>query len=116
MNLFRLLVSLTLVLSTASYANAPRVKILPLGDSISCASTQKLSYRYPLWKSLVDKGKPFAFVGSQLQKGNGGRHWQHYKGRHFPRANEGHSGWRADQILKGLDGAYNVALMKSTCM
>ena len=79
------------------------IKILPLGDSITCASTQKLSYRYPLWKQLVDAGKQVEFIGSQLQKGNGYRSWTPYKGKAFPKKNEAHSGWRTDQILNGLE-------------
>jgi len=79
------------------------VKILPLGDSITGASTQKLSYRYPLWKQLIDAGKHVEFIGSQSQKGNGYRTWASYKGHTFPQRNEAHSGWRTDQVLNGLE-------------
>lgn len=88
--------------SITSYADSKTVKILPLGDSITCASKYKRSYRYPLWQHLVDAGKQVEFIGSQSYKGNGGRSWKPYKGQHFPATNEGHSGWRADQILEGL--------------
>ena len=87
---------------STSYGKASPIKILPLGDSITCASKYKVSYRYPLWKMLVDAGKKVEFVGSQIQKGNGGREWATYKNLPFPAKNEGHSGWRADQILNGL--------------
>jgi hypothetical protein len=87
----------------SSCADTPRVKILPLGDSITCASKYKQSYRYPLWQHLVDANKQVEFIGSQTQKGNNGRVWKTYKGKRFPAANEGHSGWRADQILNGLE-------------
>lgn len=93
----------SLYLPINSYAKSATIKILPLGDSITCASKYKVSYRYPLWKHLVDAGKQVEFVGSQFRKGNGGRDWMPYKGQHFPARNEGHSGWRADQILKGLE-------------
>lgn len=94
------LLCIFLLFSNLSHANSGVIKILPLGDSISCASTQKLSYRYPLWRSLVDRGKRISFVGSQGY--NGGRSWKSYKGLNFPVTSEGHSGWRADQILRGL--------------
>jgi len=82
----------------------PLIKILPLGDSITCASKYKVSYRYPLWKHLVDANKKVEFVGSQFSKGNGGRvSWETYKDLPFTPANECHSGWRADQILNGLE-------------
>ena len=86
----------------SSDADGGKIKILPLGDSITCASPYKLSYRYPLWQHLVDAGKQVQFIGSQTKKGNGSRSWDTYKGQRFPEANEGHSGWRADQILDGL--------------
>ncbi len=95
----------TLCIQSCSIAdtNTSRLKILPLGDSITCASKYKVSYRYPLWKQLIDAGKQIKFIGSQTEKGNGGREWEPYKSNLFPPANEGHSGWRADQILHGLE-------------
>ncbi len=91
--------------------NKSPIKILPLGDSITCASKYKLSYRYPLWKHLVDAGKQVEFIGSQIEKGNGGRkNWDNYKGLPFTPANEGHSGWRADQILNGLENGKEKGL------
>ena len=101
--LLKSLLILSLYFPISGYAQPSSVKILPLGDSITCASKYKQSYRYPLWQHLVDAGKQVEFIGSQTQKGNGGRVWQSYKGKHFPAANEGHSGWRADQVLKGLE-------------
>lgn len=109
------LLILSLIFSFLSYADQvvkqPLIKILPLGDSITCASKYKLSYRYPLWKHLVDADKKVEFVGSQFYKGNGGRvSWETYKGLPFTPANEGHSGWRADQILNGLENGKEKGL------
>jgi lysophospholipase L1-like esterase len=101
-SLLTLILTLTLSLSVSSYAEGKKIKILALGDSITCASKYKESYRYPLWKHFIDAGKQVEFIGSQFQKGNGGRVWETYKGQRFPARNEGHSGWRADQILNGL--------------
>lgn len=94
-----------LFITSCSYSDSDTkiIKILPLGDSITCASKYKVSYRYPLWKQLLDAGKKMKFIGSQTEKGNGGREWKTYKNNRFPPANEGHSGWRADQILNGLE-------------
>jgi len=81
-----------------------KVKILPLGDSITCASKYKLSYRYPLWQRLVDAGKQIEFIGSHASKGDHGRDkWDTYKNLSFPPAHECHSGWRTDQILNGIN-------------
>lgn len=109
------LLVLSLVVPLLSHADqvvpSPLIKILPLGDSITCASKYKLSYRYPLWKHLVDANKQVEFVGSQIHKGNGGRvSWETYKDLPFTPANEGHSGWRADQILNGLENGKEKGL------
>lgn len=102
--LITVLFILSLYFPFSSNADNSVIKILPLGDSITCASKYKLSYRYPLWKQLVDAGKQVEFIGSQFYKGNGGRiGWETYKDLPFTPANEGHSGWRADQILNGLE-------------
>ena len=93
---------LCLALPAISFSKPNSTKILPLGDSITCASLYKLSYRYPLWKHLVDAGKNVEFIGSQSQKSNGNRKWDTYKDQRFSEANECHSGWRTDQVLDGL--------------
>lgn len=48
----------------AAPANPHATCIMPLGDSITQADLQNLSYRYWLWKQLTDKGYKFGFVGS----------------------------------------------------
>ncbi len=104
-NSIKLLILSGLYLSTSCSAETNKVvKILPLGDSITCASKYKVSYRYPLWKKLVDANKKVVFIGSKKgADGNFGRtQWDSYKGLAFPTANECHSGWRTDQVLNGL--------------
>lgn len=98
---FLFILSLSLPLTT--HANTQPIKILPLGDSITGASKYKTSYRYPLWQQLIDAGYNIEFIGSQLKEGNHGRVWKPYKNIPFPESNESHSGWRADQILNGLN-------------
>ncbi len=106
----KLLAKLSLILffyfslAACAVAQKPTVKILPLGDSITCASKYKLSYRYPLWKKLVDARKQIKFIGSHAAKGDYGRtQWDTYKNLSFPPAHECHPGWRTDQILNGLN-------------
>jgi len=98
-NTLKTLLMLYLLLPISSFSQPNTIKILPLGDSITCASLYKLSYRYPLWKHLIDAEKKVEFIGSQKQKSNGYRKWDNYKNHKFSEANECHSGWRADRIL-----------------
>lgn len=68
-----------------SSSDAPVIKIMPLGDSITSSSN---SYRNRLWYLLADKGINADFVGS-LSKGY----------QILPdKDHEGHGGWRIDQI------------------
>jgi acyl-CoA thioesterase-1 len=82
----------------------PTVRILPLGDSITQASSNRRSYRYSLWTRLIDAGISFDLVGSQNSNSRGNPVWPEYNGLSFDRDHEGHSGWRAEQILAGLPG------------
>jgi len=72
--------------------------IMPLGDSITEASTGHASYRYWLWKSLADAGYTVNFVGSEAGVADGPAL---YPG--FDQDHEGHSGWRADDIQDKLE-------------
>jgi lysophospholipase L1-like esterase len=71
------------------------IRIMPLGDSITAGvgSPTSSSYRAPLYDRLVRQaGYAIDFVGSQ-QSGS------------LPDTdNEGHSGWRIDQIAANIDG------------
>lgn len=79
------------------------MNILPLGDSITQARYDQLSYRYPLWKLLIDEGKDISFIGTQNQTYNDTRSWPSYNGLQFDQDHEGHSGKTADWILDHLD-------------
>jgi lysophospholipase L1-like esterase len=80
-----------LLLSTA-HAEA-RLKIMPLGDSIT-AGDRNGGYRRLLDELLIQDGISFEFVGS-------------LKGGDVPDArHEGHSGWRIDQIDDGIAGGW----------
>src|SRR5690349_14319971 len=80
--------------AAAAVASRP-IKIMPLGDSITwgVGSSTTSSYRAALWTRLVNQaGYAVDFVGSQ-QSGS------------LPDTdNEGHSGWRIDQIAADVNG------------
>jgi lysophospholipase L1-like esterase len=77
----------------------PTVRILLLGDSITRGTNTYPSYRYPLWIKLVGSGRDFDFVGSQNSISPV---FPDYKGQSFDSDHEGHSGWRADNIVARL--------------
>src|SRR5215204_5235525 len=75
-------------------ASAPTARIMPLGDSITESSDGLPTYRYYLWKSALAKGYRIDFVGSKRGVQNGQPLHEDFDLDH-----EGHSGWRADEIL-----------------
>ncbi|GHJ49266.1 hypothetical protein Cs7R123_66080 [Catellatospora sp. TT07R-123] len=94
------LLSLALLPAPAEAAVTTRpIKIMPLGDSITwgVGSPSTSSYRAALWQRLVAQaGYAVDFVGSQ-QSGS------------LPDTdNEGHSGWRIDQIAASATGWLNT--------
>ncbi len=80
---------------------AGAVRLLALGNSITQADSDHLSYRYPLWRRLVDAGIPVDFVGSQSGHFRGTPDHPPHKGLPFDRDHEGHWGWRSDEIVDG---------------
>ncbi|GAA2388230.1 GDSL-type esterase/lipase family protein [Dactylosporangium salmoneum] len=99
----RLLAVLALLLPILALPSAPAgaavatrpIKIMPLGDSITygVGSSSSSSYRAALWNRLaVQAGYAIDFVGSQQS------------GALPDTDNEGHSGWRIDQIAANIDG------------
>lgn len=80
----------------AAYAPCPMddvCKILPLGDSITYGIGFDGGYRVELFKSAHSAGKKITFTGS-LSNGP-----SMVDGVMFPRNNEGHSGWKINQLL-----------------
>ncbi len=81
-------------------------KIMPLGDSITRGTMDALTppielrvgYRKPLYDSLVASGYSFDFVGSDSLTGNDPSL------QPFDSDNEGHGGWRDDEIAWGQVG------------
>jgi parallel beta-helix repeat protein len=74
------------------------VKIMPLGDSITQMYADHDSYRRPLWHLLQSGGFAVDFVGSQNLNKNGPPPHPDFDMDH-----EGHSGWRADEILAQIE-------------
>ncbi|MBF8963547.1 cellulose-binding protein [Pontibacter sp. FD36] len=95
---------LLLLISLEAYPQAQPIKIMPLGNSITQGNMELYSYRYALWKKLIDEGVNFEFVGSQTENYIGTPSFADYEGQSFSNRNEGHWGWRADEILNGGDG------------
>lgn len=80
------------------------VRIMALGNSITQSNTANYSYRYNLWKKLLDAGLEVDFVGSHAVNLGGNPAWPQHNGKNFDPDNEGHWGWSADQILYGNSG------------
>lgn len=68
-------------------------KILPLGDSITYGIGYDGGYRVELFRKAHADGKQITFTGS-LSNGP-----DRVDGVAFPKNNEGHSGWKIDQLL-----------------
>ena len=113
----RLLIKLSLMLFVLSmpvrFANADEtINILPLGDSITHAEINRASYRYFLWKKLIDAGVNFDFVGSmntQLDTYSKGDTPQpDYNGQSFDKDHEGHFAWEVNHIWGGRNPNNNT--------
>ncbi|NLG19556.1 MAG: cellulose-binding protein [Fibrobacter sp.] len=83
------------------------IKIAPYGNSITQADGSHQSYRYPLWKKLIDANIAFDFVGTMNTNFSGNPNRPDYKGKRFDADHEGHWGWRVDQILQNINNWLN---------
>lgn len=96
---------------------ATPLRIVVIGDSITQANSSHNGYRYELWKLLKGQGVSFDFVGSHATNFGGNPSRPPLPdGSQFDPDNEGHWGWRADEIrdnigtwLKGYDA--DIALI-----
>ncbi len=108
-----LLLIITAFSVSVQNANADKtIKFLPLGDSITHAEVNRASYRYFLWKKLIDAGVEFDFVGSmnsQLDTYSKGETPQpDYKGQAFDKDHEGHFAWEVNHIWGGRNPNNNT--------
>ncbi len=80
-------------------------KIMPLGDSLTQSQNDLFSYRYWLWKMLLDQGVEFDLVGTLIDNGiNGYPPWPNHQGQAFDQHHEGHSGLRTEEIAAQVSG------------
>ncbi|MFU8844228.1 MAG: SGNH/GDSL hydrolase family protein, partial [Bacteroidales bacterium] len=83
-------------------ASGQNYNIQVLGNSITQAVDTRESYRYSLWKKLIDDGFEFQFVGSMTDHFLCGTpSFENHMGHVFNKKHEGHWGWRSYQILDG---------------
>ncbi|MEM6686349.1 MAG: GDSL-type esterase/lipase family protein [Bacteroidota bacterium] len=104
-----------------SIANLPNndtavAKIMPLGASrVEGARPIFESYRYELWKDLVENGWAFDFVGTNVDEAS----YPTVNNSNFDIDHEGRSGWTSGQILAQLNtslteiGAPDIVLFSS---
>lgn len=85
-------------------------RILCIGDSITQGGRvdrDEFTYRLPLQESLIDRGIPFACVGSQTEGVDPGALWPDPRGRPFDPAHEGYYGaptaWVAHRVAAHLE-------------
>lgn len=84
------------------------VRIVCVGDSITQGRQGKgehkptWSYRYALWKMLIDAGHPADFVGSMTTGFEGSPVYEAYQGREFPNRHEGRWGWTTAKVAEAL--------------
>lgn len=72
------------------------IKIMPLGDSrVEGARPDFESYRYELWKNIIDNNLVVDFVGERKDEAN----YATYQGNNFDRDHEGTGGAVTDDIL-----------------
>ncbi len=109
---FSLLVFVILVMPIENVKADRTYNILPLGDSITHAEINRASYRYFLWKKLIDADIKFDFVGSmntQLDTYSKGETPQpDYKGQSFDKDHEGHFAWEVNHIWGGRNPNNNT--------
>lgn len=97
--------AMAFALGMLSYsAEAKPLQIMLLGDAITASEEGRRSYRYYLWRRLVDEELEFDFVGTQHLNHGGKGFWPRHKGLEFDRDHQAHRGWRIDHILNGKDG------------
>ena len=57
------------------------------------------SYRYELWKNLVDNNYNFDFIGTQVDNGS----YEDYDGQNFDVDHEGSGGYESEDVLNAID-------------
>ncbi|MER2996568.1 GDSL-type esterase/lipase family protein [Pontibacter populi] len=110
MRLFTKIILFCIVVLLPAIVWAQPKRIMCLGNSITQGNNDFASYRFELWKMLVEAGADFEFVGSHNTNfgGQSPAYGTVLQGQTFTNYNEGHWGWSADQILNGNNGQPNA--------
>ena len=113
------------LLAVALLAAAAQGCLVTVGDSITQGFWPRASYRYWLWRMLLDAGIEETWVGSSTVQPyyNGFLHQyverepypRFYNGSVPPARHEGHWGWRADQVLNNLTDWAEDYACRPTC-
>ena len=75
--------------------------IMPLGASrVEGNRPNHESFRYELWKQLIDGDWEFDFIGTKMDPST----YPVHSGQDFDPDHEGRGGWTSGQILAGIDG------------
>lgn len=75
-------------------------KIMPLGASrVEGARPEFESYRYELWKLLVDGGWEFDYIGTMTDDAS----YSNFSNLSFDTDHEGRGGWTSDEILANVN-------------
>ena len=99
-------VALSVLAISSNLLDAAPIRICCMGDSITqgigtAGSNGGYSWRYWLWKSMIEDGYSVNFVGSRQVNEARDVTPPAVNGIAFDKDHEGHSGWRADQLLNG---------------
>ena len=79
-------------------------KIMPLGASRVQGLTPLFeSYRYELWKDLIDGGWDFDYLGTETETGS----YPNYEGLSFDPDHQGKMSWTSEQIFEELESILN---------
>ena len=75
-------------------------KIMPLGASrVQGFSPWFESYRYELWKDLIDGGWEFDYIGTETETGS----YPNYEGLSFDPDHQGKMSWTSEEIFEELE-------------
>ncbi|MEM1001482.1 MAG: hypothetical protein AAGH46_02410, partial [Bacteroidota bacterium] len=91
-------------INTDSTTSSSLIKIMPLGASrVQGARPAFESYRFELWKQLVNQNYSFDFIGTQMDDVA----YPSFNGGNFDIDHEGRGSWTSGQILSELNSWIN---------
>lgn len=78
------------------------LKLLCIGDSITQGDAYTTSWRYDLWKRLIDSNVKVDMVGTVTTNFEGDPEFPDHKGQQFDNEHEGRWGWTAGKVAETL--------------